>query len=106
MALWMRPRYPTPEDPFGETEGFIDDAVRLATLGCDYLELSEVMGNSATRQHLRREMIRLMAVRNIPQYVHHWEEYRGPNAPYQQQFLDHPRPTIEDDIISSRFPHN
>ena len=45
-SLWMRLRYQTHEDPFDPTDGFIDDAVRLATLGRTYLEISEIMGNS------------------------------------------------------------
>ena len=37
-ALWMRLRFPTPDDPFDPTEGFSDDAIRLATLGYTFLE--------------------------------------------------------------------
>ena len=43
-SLWMRLSYPTPDDPFGPSEGFSEDAIRLATLGCTYLELAEVVG--------------------------------------------------------------
>ena len=39
-AIWRRLRYPTPDGPFGTTEGFGDDAIRSETLGYAYLELA------------------------------------------------------------------
>lgn len=50
-ALWMR--------LIGHTAGFIDDALRLATLGCTCLELAEIIGNSAARQHRHGETMRI-----------------------------------------------
>ena len=61
MALRMRLRLPTPDGPFDPTEGFIDDAIHLSTLGCTYLEIAEVMGKSAERQHLHSVTMRLRA---------------------------------------------
>ena len=85
---WARLRYPTPEDPFDPTDGFSEDAVRLATLGCTYLELAEVMGNSAARQHLHREMIRQRGIRNDPFFMGHWEEYREACSSNQRLLRD------------------
>ena len=88
MALWMRLRYPTPEDPFDPTDGFSEEAVRLAALGCTYLELAEVMGNSAERHHLHRETLRQRAVHGNQSYMHHWGEYREAYAVYRMQLRD------------------
>ena len=87
-SLWMRLRYPTPEDPFDPTDGFSEDAVRLETLGCTYLELSDVMGNSAARQHLHREMVRQRGIRNGPFFTGHWQEYREAYSSYQRLLRD------------------
>ena len=76
-ALWVRLRFPTPEGPCGPTEGCIDDAIRLATLGYAFLELAEEVGNSAARQHLRAEVVRLRSAYRNFRYMHHWAEYRG-----------------------------
>ena len=87
-SLWTRLRYPTPGDPFGPTEGFSEDAIRLAPLGCTYLELAEVMGNSASRQHIHREFLRQRGIRNNPRPMGHWQEYRDAYADYQRLLLD------------------
>ena len=87
-SLWMRLRYPTPDDPFGPTDGFIGDAIRLATSGRTYLELAEVMGNSAARQHLRREMIRQRGMRKGPFFMSRWQEYRDAYSDYQRLLRD------------------
>ena len=93
-SLWMRTRYPTPEDPFDPTEGFIEDAIRLATLGCTYLELAEIMGNPAARQHIHRELLRERVRRNDPTFMNHWNEYRAAYADYQR-LLRESAPTEE-----------
>ena len=59
-----------------QTEGFSEDAARLATLGCTYLGLAEVMGNYAARQHLHREMTPRRAVRNGTFFTDRWRGYR------------------------------
>ena len=88
-ALWMRLRFPTPEDPFGPTEGFSDDAIRLATLGCTFLELSEEIGNSSARHQLHAEMMRLRSVYRIFFcYMHHWAEYRDAYESYVNQIRE------------------
>ena len=81
-------RYPTPEDPLGPTDGFSGDSIRLATLGCTYLELAEAMGNSAARQHLRREMISQRGLRNDPFFTSHRQEYRDAYSDYRRLLRD------------------
>lgn len=73
-AFWMRLRYHTPDGPFGPTEGFIDDAIRLGTLCFTYLEIAGLAGGSAARQHLESEMLRLRNVHRIPRYMRRWLE--------------------------------
>ena len=87
-ALWMRLRFPTPDDPFDPTEGFSDDAIRLAILGYTFLELAEEVGNSAARQHLHAEMMRLRSVNRNFRYMHHWAEYRDAYASYVNQIRE------------------
>ena len=93
-SLWMRLRYPAPEDPFGPTEGFSEDAVRLAILGCTYLELAEIMGNSVARQHLHRELLRERVSRASPHFMNHRQGYRDAYESYQRHLRDFP-PTDE-----------
>ena len=76
MALWARLRYPAPDGPFGPTADFSDDAIRSATLGSTYLEVAEIMGNSAARHHLHSEMMRMRRVYRNPLYAHRWQDYR------------------------------
>ena len=87
-SLWMRLRYPTQDDPFGPTDGFSEDDIRLATLGRTYLELAEGMGNSAARQQIRREMLRQRGIRNGPFFTSHWREYREAYSNYQRLLRD------------------
>ena len=73
MASRMRLRFPTPGDPCDPTEGFTADAIRLAKLGYTYLELSEVMGNSAAGQNLRTEMTRARSANRNQRYMRRWQ---------------------------------
>ena len=84
----MRLRFPSPDDPFDPTEGFSDDAIRLATLGYTFLELAEEIGNSAARHHLRAEMMRLGAVHRYFRFTHHWVGYRDAYEAYVHQMRD------------------
>ena len=84
----MRLRFPTPEGPFGPTDGFRDDAIRLSTLGFTFLELAEEIGNSAARQHSHSEMIRLRTLYRDFRYMHHWQEYRDAYEAYVHQIRD------------------
>ena len=88
----MRLRFPAPGDPFGPAEGFSDDAVRLATLVYKYLELAEIIWNSAARHHLHMETIRLRGVNRNPRYMHRWREYRDSCEPYVIQNAGLPPP--------------
>ena len=85
-----RLRFPNPGDPFGPTEGFVENAIRLPTLGYTYLELSEIMGNSAARQHIHREMANRGTLRGNPHFANHWAEYRESYAGYKRQLRDFP----------------
>ena len=87
-ALWMRLRFPTPEDTFDHTEGFIAEAVMLSTLGFTFLDLAEEIGNSAARQHLHAEMMRLRTVYRNYRYMHHWAEYRDAYESYVDQIRE------------------
>ena len=88
MAFWAHLRYPTPEGPFCPTTDFGDGAIRLVTLGITYLELAEIMGNSAARQHLHSDMMRLRHVYRYPRYMHRWQEYRDAYKAYLDMMLD------------------
>ena len=98
-SLWMRLRYPTPEDPFGPKEVFSEDAARLATLGCTYIELADVMGNSAARQHLHLEMIRERRIRNTPHFANRWQAFRESYENYQRILRDFIRPLNDGDCL-------
>ena len=72
---------PTPGDPFGHTEGFADDGVRLSTSGSEYIELSDVVGNSAARKHLRAEMMRIRTANRNPRHMRRWGNMETPTSP-------------------------
>ena len=105
-SLRMRLRCPTPGDPFDHTEGFSEDAIRLETMGCTYLELVDVMGNSASSQHIHRELLRRRGIRNNPHFMGHWREYRDAYADYRRQLRDF-FPTTERrwPSVCAGFPH-
>ena len=104
-SLWMRLMYPAPEDSFGPTGGFIEDAIVLATLGFTYLELAEVARNSAARQHIHREMTRQRGVRSIHLFTNHREERGDAYAAYRRQLLDsHPAEDRRRMPVCAGFP--
>ena len=89
---------------FGQTEGFSDDAIRLATLGYTFLELDEEIGNSTARHHLRAEMMLLMTAYRDFRFTHHGAEYRDAYEANVNQMRDCYPPGELNRSVCAGFP--
>ena len=78
--------------------------MRRETIGYTYLELAEVVWDSAPRQHLHTEMVRLGVVRRSPRYMRRWFGYRDSYTAYVQKVRDFFQPGNYT-FVCAGYPH-